>query len=334
MNASETLALLHEARQLADSGRHAGVVQYLRNRASALLTTSPTLALLYGTALARLGQHDRGAHWVELAIKGAGDRADRAVRRRALNVRGAIALDNGQVQRARTAFAEGLKAARADGDHGMTGKCATNLGIIANMQGDYDDAVSRYTTALASFEQASLPWGIVVTRHNLAITLRDRGEFLEAFETADRAVTEAGPLGDRALSAQTLAGRAEMRLPIGDARVARPEIEHALSEHRELGDVVGAAEDLRIKAMVLAALDQMPDAVGLLTDVIVRAKAHGRPLLRATAHRDLALLSHQMGQATPTRKHAAEALEIFSRMGCAAEVRRMNRVRQALDPGA
>src|SRR3989454_1202465 len=45
--------------------------------------------------------------------------------------------------------------------------CANNLGIIANMQGDYARAVGAYTRAIAAYEQAGFHRGIAESRHNL-----------------------------------------------------------------------------------------------------------------------------------------------------------------------
>src|SRR2546426_2674696 len=42
--------------------------------------------------------------------------------------------------------------------------CANNLGIIANMQGDYARAVGAYTRAIAAYEQAGFHRGIAESR--------------------------------------------------------------------------------------------------------------------------------------------------------------------------
>src|SRR5882762_5047126 len=59
--------VVDKARQLAEAGQHAEVVAYLGARKGTELADSPSLALLYGTAQARLGRHDEGLRWVELA---------------------------------------------------------------------------------------------------------------------------------------------------------------------------------------------------------------------------------------------------------------------------
>src|SRR3989441_9634080 len=60
--------VVDKAQQLAAAGRHAEVVSYLGARKGTELADSPSLALLYGTAQARLGRHAEGLRWVDVAL--------------------------------------------------------------------------------------------------------------------------------------------------------------------------------------------------------------------------------------------------------------------------
>src|SRR2546428_12130876 len=71
------------ARQLAAAGRHAEVVEYLGAQPASELADSPSLALLYGTAHARLGRHDEGQRWLDLALPLARKRVEPAAGRAA-----------------------------------------------------------------------------------------------------------------------------------------------------------------------------------------------------------------------------------------------------------
>src|SRR2546430_17294604 len=80
------------AQQLAAAGHHAEVVAYLGARGRSELEDSPSLALLYGTAQARLGLHEQGARWLHLALDPARERRAGAGEGRALHGRGGAAL--------------------------------------------------------------------------------------------------------------------------------------------------------------------------------------------------------------------------------------------------
>src|SRR5439155_281234 len=73
--------VVEQARQLAAAGNHAEVIEYLGTRAGRELELSPSLALLYGTAQARLGRHDEGQRWLDRALDQARKRDEQAVGR-------------------------------------------------------------------------------------------------------------------------------------------------------------------------------------------------------------------------------------------------------------
>ena len=58
-----SLEELNKASQLAETGQHAAVVEFLGERPREKVQDSPTLALLYGTAQARLGRHEQGKEY-------------------------------------------------------------------------------------------------------------------------------------------------------------------------------------------------------------------------------------------------------------------------------
>jgi tetratricopeptide (TPR) repeat protein len=320
----ESLKILSEVRQLAETGWHASVVAYLSAQPSDTLYRSPTLALQYGIARARLGAREDGERWVAVALDRAREQGDRAIEAWASNVSGVIALEAGRIADAADHFMRGLVAAKREDDHATVGRCSNNLGIISNLRGNYGRAVGSYTMALAAFQQAQMHRGMAETLNNLAITYRDQGDLVDALKTADRAVEEAEKAGDPALVAQTRGGRAEIRLLSGDAQFARSEIERALETRRKLGDVVQEAEDLRVLAGTLAAMEQTAEAERILCDVIERAEEHGRPLLAAQAERDLAWLFHRLGRPSESTEVARKARVRFNELRADAEAEKLD----------
>lgn len=320
------LADLEAVEQLAAAGRHADLVAFVDARPGGLdgVIASPTLALLYGTACARLGKLADGDRWVALALRRSVDRGDRAIEVRALNVRGAIALERGDLERAATHLRNGLAEATRLGDHATVGRCSNNLGIIASVRGDLGDAVGAFTMAQAAFDQAGNRRGVAETHHNLAIAYREQGAMERALEEADHAVDTAREVGDPALVAQSIAGRAEVRVT-ADPAMARREAERAVELHHELGDVVGESEDMRVQALALAAEGGSDAAEQLLREVMRRARLHGRPLLAATAGRDLGQVLFDAGRTREAVEVARTAREEFFNLGALAEQRKLDR---------
>ena len=116
------------AQQLAAAGQHAEVVKYLGGRGSSELENSASLALLYGSAQARLGRHEEGQRWLDLALDQARRQRDDAVEGRALNARGAAAFVSGRIDEAADYFTQALMRASRDGDFVMTGRCSNKSG--------------------------------------------------------------------------------------------------------------------------------------------------------------------------------------------------------------
>src|SRR6266700_3274349 len=218
--------VVDKAQQLAAAGQHAEVVAYLGARKGTELADSPSLALLYGTAQARLGRHEEGLRWVDLALDQAHKRDEQAVERHALNARGAIALVSGRIDEAADYFTRALMAASRDGDLATTARCSNNLGIISNLRGRHAEAIGSWEIAVAAFERAGSPAGVAECYHNLAITYREQGNVDRALAEADRAVAQAEAAGDQTLWALTLRGRAEIRVVRGDLDAARKDLDH------------------------------------------------------------------------------------------------------------
>ncbi len=319
-----SLEPLHAAQKLANMGRYQELMTYLQDRSYEDLKQSPTLALLRGIGHARLGELDEGWQWIMIALNRARLLGDRAVEVRALNVYGAIALERGGIDEATYFFTCVQAQAMESGDLATVGRCANNLGIIANMQGDHGRAVGAYTMALAAYQRAGLGRGVAETRHNLGITYRDKGDLIRAMQEADDAVEAAKQLEDAALHAQALAGRAEIRIARGEAAIAIREAERALALHEELGDEVRQTEDLRILGCALAQACRFDEAAVKLRDVIARGKAHDRPLLIASAQRDLAHLLDQTSQRDEAYHLAVEAREAFDRLNAHGEVQKLD----------
>src|SRR5438034_5878063 len=92
--------LVDKAQQLAAAGRHTDLIACLGARDAGDLDGSPDLALLYGTAQARLGRHAEGLRWLDAALEQARKGGERGVESRALNARGAMSLVSGRLDEA------------------------------------------------------------------------------------------------------------------------------------------------------------------------------------------------------------------------------------------
>ncbi len=326
MAAKLTFQMLHEARQLAEAGRYAALVSYCESLGEDLLRLSPTLALLRGIAGVRLGFPEEARRWVRLAFERARERGDRLIEIRALNVLGGINLATGRTGEAEDCFALALAQAYGVRDYATVGRCSNNLGILANLRGSWAQAVGWHTRAVAAFERVGSHRGVAEALHNLAHVYKDLREWERASDAAAQAIQAAELSGDISLVAATICGYADVQRLAGDPLFAVREVEKAIALHRQLGDVMGEAEDLRVLAGALGAQGEHARAEELYEEVIRRAERGGDELMVAEAQRDLAGLLWSLGREGEARAAAGRARTRFSKMAAFAEVRRLDQM--------
>jgi tetratricopeptide (TPR) repeat protein len=315
--------IIDKAQQLAAAGRHTEVIEYLGARLASEIENSPDLALLYGTAHARVGRPVEGLRWLDVALDQARRRQEPAVEGRALNARGAVALVSGRLDEAADYCTRALMVASRDGDVATAGRCSTNLGIISHLRGRHAEAIASWEIALAAFDRRGLRPGVAQCHHNLGLTYREQGELDRALTEADWAVTEAEASGDLTMWALALRGRAEIRLVRGEVGLARRALDEVREIRSRVPDPADEAEDQRALALVLAAEGELAAAEHALRDVMVRAEGHRRPQLLAEATRDLAIILRRTDRNAEAQAAARAAQAIFARLGAEAEIRNL-----------
>ena len=319
----EASPVLVKARALAAAGHHAAVVEFLSGHDQAELESTPTLALLYGIAQARLGRHEQGLQWIDLALAAARKHNEHGVERHALNARGAIALVRGDLNAAADFCTQALMAASRDGDHATTGRASNNLGIVSHLRGRHAEAISSWEIAAAAFHRAGLQSGVAECHHNLANAYREQAAYDKALATADQAVSAAEAAHDETLFAMTVRGRAEVRAARSEPELASRDLDRVRVIRSELPDPVAEAEDLRVLALVLLAENNVQRAEKSLREVIGRAELHERLLLQAEATRDLSALLRAAGRQDEAQAAAQSAKGLFARIGAEGEIRKL-----------
>src|SRR2546421_11396491 len=104
-------SVIDKARALAAAGHHSAVVEFLGGRERAELSDSPTLALLYGIAQARLGRHEQALQWLQVALGQARRLGEAGGEGPSPNARGGLPLLKGHLGGARDFCTQALMAA-------------------------------------------------------------------------------------------------------------------------------------------------------------------------------------------------------------------------------
>ena len=265
----------------------------------------------------RQGRFDDAVHHYERARALASLLSDDELVATVENGVGAVHCERGAYVQARASY---LVAIERTGNPALRGRILLNLGVLANISGDLDEARTRYAKSIAEFEHAADEEGLALVYHNLGMVHADRADWAAAAESYDKALAISERLGMRQMVANVLLNRAEVlcaRKHPGDAVASS---ERALALFAELGDQAGRAEAHRWKGRALMQLADANGAKEFLQEAVRLAKQLGTPLLEAEASRDLGELFATLDDHAAARTWLKRALEGFETLGARLEI--------------
>jgi hypothetical protein len=244
---------------------------------------------------------------------------DRAALRRAVNLLGAAQFDLGELGEAEPSFERALELGREDGDDLLVARATNNLGMIANIRGQHDRALSLYALAVTAYQRLGHTMGLAESYHNMAITFRDMKLLERADECERRAIEFAREAGNARLFALARLGRAEISLRNGDAPLAGAAARRAAADFAAIPDPIQQADALRLVGAAGLAQGNIAVARGALEAALVLARAHGDALHEAETLQVRAELGMVTGDIVGARDDARIAMGIFERLDAVHE---------------
>ena len=315
--ARSAVDLLHEARERERGGRIAdAMVCYDAAIATAEAGGEPAVL---AEALRRLAilrqQRDESAQARELCDRSydvAHTIGDHALAAEALNTLGGLHLATGSPAEARHAFERALELGGSRRD--LQARVHQNLGILANIQGDLEEAVARYQRSLAAYRDCGDEHGCAITYHNLGMVSVDRGMFAAADTYFRESRVLAARTGDVYLQGLCLVNRAEMDVARQRFENARQDAEASLALFDRLGARGPKADAYRVIGTVYRETSRPALAESRLRAAIELAATTGSVLSEAEASRELALLYQTMGRNQEALTFLNRAYRLFRRL--------------------
>ena len=323
-------ALLEEARALARAREWGALARRLDGAGEAELFAEPEVAFLYADSLWRTGDPRRGIPIAERVLAAAGQRADRRLILRVLNVLGISLFHAGEMAAAEEVLGELLERASEWGEELFVARASNNLGMIENIRGQRHVALASYQRALAAYRRVGDQRGLAQTYYNLGITFRDLGFDGEADSHYRRAMElgEASRTEDVVGLAET--ERAMLRTRAGDGKLAGEMARRAVERFQNNSDPVGAANAVRVLAAAERAQGLADQAMAHLDQALEAARTHADALLHAEVQRDRGEMLRDRGDAAEARAAFTDAGEHFARIGAAAEAEAVRAMAEAL----
>lgn len=268
----------------------------------------------------RQGWLDSAKEHFEVARSAALRIGDDEARARAENGLGLVHYGRGEYVQARAALSVARDLSR---DPVMRAKALLNLGIIANIEGNFDEAQTSYTRARAAFQQADDSGGEALALHNLGMLHADQHDWDNADSAFRKCLELCEARGDRPLIASVLVNRSEVSCAHGQFDEAVAACDLAISISEEIGAEVQRGEALRWKGYALWRAGRSDSAEQASQEAMRIARRTHVKLLEAEAARDLGL-GVASRDAERARKWLTRALELFDELGAlrdAAEAR-------------
>ncbi|HYU09926.1 MAG TPA: HD domain-containing phosphohydrolase [Gemmatimonadales bacterium] len=236
----------------------------------------------------------------------------------ALNTLGVLDLKVCSLPDARQNF---LRALELGGQsRQLRARVEQNLGILANIQGDFDEALVRYRRSLEAYHASNDEQGCAIAYNNLGMASADHrrfdeaeGYFRQSYELAER-------LGDARLQGLCLVNHAEVHVARGRYEDARSNAEAALALFDRFDVRHDKTEAYRLLGVVYRETGRSVLAESRLQSAIELARNAGSLLGEAEATRELALLYQMTGrnQEALTLLHVAHRL--FGRLDARADL--------------
>ncbi len=230
----------------------------------------------------------------------------------ALNSLGCLDVATGSLDDAHRAFLAALELGRDSAD--LRARVERNLGIVANIHGDLEEALARYARSLDESHSAGDEQGCALAYHNLGMVSADR----EQWDAADRYFAQSYAIAERTgnvhLQGLCLVNHAEVHLARQRFEDAQRNAESALAIFDRLGAPDEKSGAYRVIGVVYRETGRPTLAEARLRSAIELAVAAGSVLHEAEASRELALLYQTMGRNREALALLNAAHRLFQRL--------------------
>ncbi len=327
MSADAPFDKIAEAKRLADRGRSAEQRGTPRealgwyDRALASLDPAGTDALCAdllrwkGTVHRECGETAEAEALYRHSKEVAGAIGYSAGEAHALNCLAAIAQRRGDLSLAESFYDDAALIALAAGEMRLSGMIQQNLGILANIRGDWDGALARYRMSLRTFEDMNDEEAVSWVLNNLGMLHTDQGRYADADGMFVRGLALARARGDVLVEGAFEVNRAEMLIAAERWDQAEEGLRRALGIAEQRGDRLRSAEALRLIARIKRHERELEQAREALDQARALTCDGDDALLGAELLSELAEICHSQGRIGEARDAWQGARDEFTRLG-------------------
>jgi tetratricopeptide (TPR) repeat protein len=242
---------------------------------------------------------------------------------RARNVQAVIAHSMGHLADAEAIYLDALERAQEANDAETVGIICQNLGVIANIRGDFRQARLLYLETIASCIRSGNRAAAMTAYNNLGMVCADLQEWMEAEVYFARGIDIAQQLGELLMLAKLHVNRAEPLIRVGDYLRASRSLDVAEATAVRLGEPRDLADVKRFRGTLARLLGDRGAAEGFIEEALSIAAASGLDLEHAEALEELARLRLAEGRSGAARVLLREALSRYEAIGAQRDADRL-----------
>lgn len=283
------------------------------------LLAEPEVGYAYAAACRHVGRPARALEVAMAVEPEARRRGDWRLTGETVNLIGNVLFETGHPDEAQARFESLLEHASQWSDEEFSARASNNLGVMSNVRGRRDLALTFYQRALAAYQRLGNRLGMAETHANLGISYRDLDFDREADGHFRRAIEFAEAEGSERVAAIAETERAVLCLRAGDGPLARSLAQRARGRAQGIGDPSGEGNAIRVLAGAALLEGRADEAVGHLDLALRLARDHSEVLLAAEVQRDRGLLFRDRGEVEAARDALTDAAAHFAQLGATAE---------------
>ena len=232
----------------------------------------------------------------------------------ATNMLGMFRWQQGDLDGAVRLYNDARELAVRGGDARLAAVTAQNLGVIANIRGDFTRALQFYQASLADYRAMGLQRDVCVALNNCGMVYTDTERWDDAEHAYGEALELVRELGDVGLRVQIEVNAVEMWVARGDIPKARAAADAAMELASTLGDPHIPGDAYRLMGVIARESGDLPRAEAMLDRATEVATARQDLLLLAETAREHAEVHRRQGRNRETLQALNRAHQLFTQL--------------------
>jgi len=232
----------------------------------------------------------------------------------AVNMLGMFRWQQGDLDEAVRLYNDARERAVRAGDARLAAITAQNLGVIANIRGDFARALEFYQASLADYRSMGLIRDVCIALNNLGMVYTDTERWDEAELSYREAIELVRDLRDIGLRVQIEVNVVEMWVARRDFQRARAAADAAMELASQMGDAHIPGDAYRLLGVIERESGDLTSAESMLERAAEVAAARQDMLLMAETSREQAEVHRRQGRNRETLQALNRAHQLFTQL--------------------